>query len=445
MDRMPNFLAAFLALIVFVQIGWGASRLQRVLSQAEPGSRIELPAGIFHGPIVIDKPLILSGKGRESLIEGDGNGSVIKILSSDVTIENLSVSKSGKQRYSLDSGIEIDRAERVAVRGCDIFETLFGIVVSDSRDISILDNNITSYPLKVVDNRGDGIRLWGSHHSRIVGNRLFRSRDLSLNRSDHNRVEGNIVTQSRYGVLLNGCRDLNVSCNRLLSNYVGILCQGGRDLRMERNRVIKTHLSTGIGIMLSHGRNIRVSRNTLAGHAQAFYIDSSVAEIGMRRYITHNTIAYNNTAFHFHAAIKNNTIRDNDILRNLEDVVKDIPGSKRYANDIACNYWDRYQGFDRDGDGLGDTPYQILIYADRLWQFDHHLKFFYATPLLSIIDFIERLAPFSEPVLLMEDAKPRMRREAPKRGSLCEKRKGREHPRPHESPFSSSSPHCRTP
>jgi len=36
------------------------------------------------------------------------------------------------------------------------------------------------------------------------------------------------------------------------------------------------------------------------------------------------------------------------------------------------------------------------------------MKFFYATPVLSLIDFIERLAPFSEPLLLMRDEKPRI-------------------------------------
>ena len=30
------------------------------------------------------------------------------------------------------------------------------------------------------------------------------------------------------------------------------------------------------------------------------------------------------------------------------------------------NYWDDYEGFDRDRDGIGDTPYEVHAYADRL-------------------------------------------------------------------------------
>jgi nitrous oxidase accessory protein len=35
-------------------------------------------------------------------------------------------------------------------------------------------------------------------------------------------------------------------------------------------------------------------------------------------------------------------------------------------------------------------------------------RFFKATPLLEAVDFLEKLAPFSEPLLLMEDKSPRL-------------------------------------
>lgn len=127
----------------------------------------------------------------------------------------------------------------------------------------------------------------------------------------------------------------------------------------------------------------------------------------MQRYIKYNKIINNNVAFHFAATIKNNTIKYNDIIGNLEDVVRDARRGKYYKNDIEMNYWDRYIGFDKNSDGISDMPYQVLIYADKLWQFSPHLKFFYGTPLLSAIDFFERLAPFTSPALLLEDIKPK--------------------------------------
>ncbi len=404
----PKTLLLALALL-FVAGSLHARTLQRIIDGAPPGAAIELPAGRFLGPITIDKPLILKGVGSATRIDGNGSGSVVTIRSSDVTLEDLSITGSGRQRYRLDSGVKIRNAERVTVRRCSLSRTLFGITMTNVHHSVLEENNITSYHEEVVDNRGDGINLWGSRHNRIVGNRLVRSRDLSISRSSHTVVMDNRVEESRYGLLIQMSEDVNASGNTILSNYAGIVCKGGRDILVVDNRIVKTRLATGIGVLLMHGKNIRIERNTIMRHAQAFYIDSKQKERGMQRYIIKNEIAFNNEAFHFHALIRNNTIRQNNIFANLNDVVKDIRGLPTTDNDIGYNYWGDYRGFDRDGDGIGDTPYIVRIFADRLWQFDHHLKFFYGAPVLSAIDFIERLAPFSEPVVLLEDPLPRRR------------------------------------
>ena len=385
--------------------------LQQVIDRATPGSKIELPPGTFAGPIRIDKPLILAGSGNETTIAGTGRGTVVTITAPHVTLENLTITDSGTRRDALDAAIRMDGVRDISVKKCRIDHALFGIVAQDSDDLHFIHNRIASYNEKVVDNRGDGIRLWNCRRARIFGNDLTQSRDLSVNRSTDINITDNRITHSRYGLLLNMCRNISVTNNRIESNYVGILCKGGSNLKIENNAIIKTHLATGIGILLANGKGIRVTHNILTGCAQAFYIDSSPVEIGMRRFIESNRIVNNDTAFHFHAALKNNTIRYNDIVGNLDDVVKDIRSAHPYDpndNDIAYNYWDRYRGFDRNDDGIGDTPYLVLIYADKLWQFNHHLKFFYATPVLTLLDFLERLAPFSEPLLLLEDPLPKM-------------------------------------
>lgn len=409
---MREYAAKFFAILFLISAFYAsaldAQTLQSVIDNAEAGSAIELPAGRFYGPITIRKPLILKGQGAATVIDGNFSGTVIKILSPDVTLENVSIRRSGKQRHSLDAAIFVGGAKRVRISRCSIKESLFGIILSRTDSSAITDNNISSYEESVVDNRGDGIRLWLSDGNIIEGNRLTLSRDLSLMRSNHNVIDSNIVERSRYGVLLQMCEDTRVVGNEILSNYVGIMSVGSKDVQIEKNLVVKTLLETGVGVVIRGGGVHRVLHNTIMRHAQAFYIDSSPAETGMKRYIEYNRIALNNEAFHFHAIIKNNTIRNNNITDNLTEVVKNIKHTRSYDNNISMNYWDSYAGFDMDSDGIGDTPFNILIYADQLWQFDHHLKFFYTSPIFSIIDFIERLAPFSEPVLLMRDDSPRI-------------------------------------
>ena len=50
-----------------------------------------------------------------------------------------------------------------------------------------------------------------------------------------------------------------------------------------------------------------------------------------------------------------------------------------------------------------------MVYADRLWQDNHYAQFFKGSPMLEVLDFLERLAPFSKPDLVVRDKTPSMR------------------------------------
>jgi nitrous oxidase accessory protein len=93
---------------------------------------------------------------------------------------------------------------------------------------------------------------------------------------------------------------------------------------------------------------------------------------------------------------------------NLSTVAISAPGAGS-ANVWRGNYWDEYQGFDRDGDGYGDTPHEIYLFADRIWMETPMATFFRNSPVLEMLDFLERLAPFSTPHLVLRNPKPRMR------------------------------------
>ena len=96
------------------------------------------------------------------------------------------------------------------------------------------------------------------------------------------------------------------------------------------------------------------------------------------------------------------------MMGNIEDVVNDSKRDRTQDNDIVGNYWDSYTGFDNNGDGIGDTPHKVYRYADQLWLYNNNVKFFYGSPVISLLNFLAKLAPFSKPLFLMEDKKPKM-------------------------------------
>ena len=57
--------------------------------------------------------------------------------------------------------------------------------------------------------------------------------------------------------------------------------------------------------------------------------------------------------------------------------------------------------------GQGDNPHELYAYADQIWIDLPMARFFRSSPVLELLDFLERLAPFSAPDLILRDEKPR--------------------------------------
>lgn len=154
--------------------------------------------------------------------------------------------------------------------------------------------------------------------------------------------------------------------------------------------------------------NFTIKNNKIIYCAQGLYIDRSPYDIGSHNWIKNNDILYNSQAFHFSTLSENNIIKNNNIAGNIEDIVNDR-GGKIDKNNLELNYWDNYEGFDKNQDNIGDTPHKVYQYADKLWTYNSDLKFFYGSPVISMLNFLAKLAPFTAPIFLLQDTKPKIR------------------------------------
>ncbi|BAF71118.1 nitrous oxide reductase family maturation protein NosD [Sulfurovum sp. NBC37-1] len=407
---MIKILLLFLTLIILSPAGI----LQKAIDKAPSGATLKLPSGIYRGNIVIDKPLTIIGSGKSVIIEGDLNATVITLNSSQVTLRNLQITGSGDRMENLDAAISLNHVRECEISHCQISDTLYGIDMNMVKDSVISDNTITSKK-HAVPLRGDALKLWYASGNIIRNNTIERSRDVTLTYSHHNLFSHNTFLHNRYGLHLSMSHGNRIEDNAFRYNAVGILMMGIKDTNVTGNRILSSNGAAGIGVVADKVSNFHFDHNTLKFNTKALYIDIKGTERGTQRFITHNTISYNTEAFHFHADIRNNMIAHNVIKGNIEDVLQDLKAKYGKTNTVEYNYWDRYEGFDRNGDNIGDTPHRIFLYADQLWKYDNKIKFFYATPIMSVINFLSRIAPFITPVLLLEDSKPLM--SLPKEGA----------------------------
>ncbi len=184
------------------------------------------------------------------------------------------------------------------------------------------------------------------------------------------------------------------------------MLMGAKDTKILNNSIKSTKGAAGIGVMIKGVSNLTLKNNIIKFNAKGIYIDSEATEVGMKRDIQNNEISFNKEAIRFHLVIRNNTISNNQFIGNIDDIVKSTRGYKSDSNIVEYNYWDRYSGFDKNGDNIGDKPYYIYQYADQLWHYNNKVKFFYASPIMSLLNFLSKLAPFIEPILLLQDSKP---------------------------------------
>ena len=393
-------------LLLFCFSLWaGVNPLQQAIDRASPYATIRLSEGVYRGNIVIDKPLTLVGVTAGVHIRGEKSGSVVTIKSSFVRLENLTISDSGDLAITLDAAISMDQVSHCSITRCTLKNVRYGIDMKLVSDSNISGNRISSNGQE-KPMRGDAIKLWYGHRNRITHNQITDSRDITIAFSRDTLLADNNISRGRYGLSMERSVHTRIIRNIFRHNSAGIVMMASQDSNITHNQILSCDGAAGIGVVIQGGGKVRFSHNKVSYNAQAFYIDSKGKEKGMRRYFTDNIISYNKEGFHFHQIIKNNTIMHNRISGNLDDIVMDIAGTYTRENRIERNYWDHYEGFDRDEDNIGDTPHQVYLYADQLWQYNHKIKFFYGSPIMSLLDFLSRVAPFIEPHLLLEDTAP---------------------------------------
>ena len=399
----------WIACCIFFNLSLFANLLQEAIDKAPEGAILKLPKGHYQGAIVINKPLSIIGKEDGVIIDGMGTGTVVTIKSPYVTLKNVTIQGSGSRHDTIDAGIKISDSKQSEISDCIIQDTLFGIDVSMTNNSIISNNYITSKKDTALGLRGDALRLWYSNDNIVRKNRVVKSRDVVVWYSHGNEISENFGEYNRYSLHFMYAGKNFVHNNTYQFNSVGIFFMYSKDTIATGNTIKSSLGATGMGIGLKDVSNFTLKDNTVIYNATGIYIDRSPFEPDTQNWIEDNQVLYNAEAIHFHSLSENNVISGNTILGNIEDVINDSKGAKTHKNEIVGNYWDNYEGFDIDQDHIGDTPHQVYQYADQLWVYNPNVKFFYGSPVISLLNFLAKLAPFSEPVFLMQDDKPKLK------------------------------------
>lgn len=400
-------LAAGLSLLLPMTAAAGLPSFQSLVDATPEGGTLLPPPGIYAGPVVIDKTINIYG-GGQVVIDNGGEGTVVTLKASRSILSGLVLRNSGSFHTRLDAAVQV-RSHFNTLKDLVIEDCLFGIELNQANNNIIRRNTIRSKDLE-IGLKGDAIRVWYSIFNRVEDNRIENVRDgILVWNSRHNDVTANTVTGSRYGLHFMYADINTADRNVFRRNMVGIFSMFANTLTLTDNTILESNGPSGIALGLKNTSDATITGNTIIGNAVGLYVDLSPEDPEVPNTLKGNRIAYNGIGVNLLSSIGGNEITGNDFVGNFTQVgVRQDRSAQN--NNWAGNYWDTYEGFDRDGDGTGDSPFELWDYADRLWMDVPAVSFFRGSPVLELIDFIERLAPFTEPKLILRDPRPVMRR-----------------------------------
>jgi nitrous oxidase accessory protein len=353
---------------------------------------------------MIDKPLTIDGGGKVTIDAGD-KGTVMVLNAPNSVIRGIRLTGSGDSHDTDDSCLDV-RGHNSLIEDVTVDNCLFGIDLKQVNNSIVRGNRIKSKDLE-LGVRGDGLRLWYSNNNLIEKNEIIDSRDMVAWYAHNNVFRDNLGRRSRYSIHFMFANDNIVEGNRFYDNAVGVYfmyTEGG----VARNNVI-SHATgaTGMGIGFKEASGAIIENNEIIYCGVGIGSDLSPFQPDTTIEVRGNRFAYNGIGIQFNSETGNNNLRDNIFEGNLTQVSYGGRSDNSARNFWEGNYWDDYQGFDRNNDGIGDQRHDLYSYADQIWVEMPVARFFRSSPVMELLDFLERLAPFSTPDLILRDEKPR--------------------------------------
>lgn len=366
---------------------------------AAAGDTVLIARGLYAEHLLIDKPLTLRGIERPTL-SGSGSGDVIRVRSPEVTIEGLIVRDSGADLTAQNAGIYVEPgAHRIKVRHCVLVYNLFGLWLEKLEQPEIVGNKIAGKRDLASAQRGNGIQLYNTTGARIIDNDISFSRDgIYVDISDHAVFRGNRMHHLRYGSHYMNSND------NLWEGNESYLNRGGIALMEVRRQVVRNNRAWGNtdhGIMLRTIQDSLIENNVVAGNARGFFIYDAEYNV-----IRGNLVIANGTGAHVWAGSIHNEVDANDFIQN-RDQVRYVAARDELWGIRQGNYWSNYAGWDANGDGIGDIPYEANDIVDRLtWKYPL-VKLLLNSPAVHSLRLIARQFPLLRSPSIV-DRQPRM-------------------------------------
>ncbi|MBX7202398.1 MAG: nitrous oxide reductase family maturation protein NosD [Bacteroidia bacterium] len=374
--------------------------IRTAVGLASPGDTIYVQKGHFkEGNITINKALTLIGVNRP-VLDGQKKYEVVSIRSNNVHFEGFEVIRSGKSSLDDPGGIKVYNCKNVSVVNNILRDNFFGIYIQNGAKCLVRNNQIFAKALNEQET-GNGIHCWKSDSLQIIGNRIDGHRDgIYFEFVTHSIIWRNISTANiRYGLHFMFSNDDVYIGNVLKNNGAGVAVMYTKRVKMFNNHFYENWGASSYGLLLkditdSHIENNQFMRNTIG-----IYMEGS-----SRIFVQGNSFNNNGWGMKIQASCMDIDVFSNNFSSNTFDV---STNGTLVLNRFKGNFWDKYEGYDINKDGIGDVPFHPLSLFSYIAEQNAQAMILFRSFIVTLLERSERILPSLTPDEFIDPA-PRM-------------------------------------
>ena len=371
------------------------------LALAASGDTLRVGPGTYREyGLIINKSLVLLGE-KFPVIDAQRKGEIFTVQADKVMIQGFDLRNVGITSTIDWAAVKVLESQQVRVIGNRISHCYFGVYLSASNNCLVRDNTVAGVPAE-EQTTGNGIHAWKCDQIRIDNNRISGHRDgIYFEFVTNSSIQRNTsFTNIRYGLHFMFSHQNTYIGNTFRDNGAGVAVMYTKGVTMRNNVFIHNWGSAAYGLLLKDISDSHIDHNTFIKNTIGIHMEGS-SRIKVRQ----NQFIENGWGVRVQASCADNLFRQNQFQGNTFDVATN---GNTVLNTFEQNYWDKYEGYDLNRDGLGDVPYHpVSLYSVIIERMPHGVILLRSF-MVSLLDRAEKVMPSLTPDALV-DKQPLMK------------------------------------
>jgi nitrous oxidase accessory protein len=387
--------------IILVGSNQPVHSLKKAIELAKDKDSIILMPGIYkEGPLLITRSISLLGQ-NNPVLDGENKYEILLISGKNITVKGIQFRHSGYSSLNDFASIKLVDASNILLENNTISGAYFAIHISNTSYVTVRNNTIAGVP-RSEQLTGNAIHLWKSNHALIENNHVQGHRDgiyfefVTFSTIRNNLSEKNI----RYGLHFMFSNDDDYLNNVFRNNGAGVAVMYSKKVKMQDNRFEQNWGSSSYGILLKDISDSHIEHNVFFKNSIGIHLEGT-----SRIEIEKNIFKENGWAIKVQASCEDNYFHNNNFTGNSFDVGTNGSIS---LNRFYNNYWDKYEGYDINKDGIGDVPYHPVSMYSMIVEENPNALMLLRSFTVQLLDKAEKAIPGLTPENLVDD-KPLMK------------------------------------